>query len=85
MNREERAKLAKELLLGKCCATCARYAISSMRHRTHDPTKLNCEDKWTGEKKWQDESRTWTTVDEVYETRWDCSIEPEGVRQSVRR
>jgi len=26
--------------------------------------------------KWQDTSRTWTTVDEVYETRWDCSTGP---------
>jgi len=25
---------------------------------------------------WQDEERTWTTVEQVYETRWDCLPEP---------
>lgn len=24
------------------------------------------------EAKWQDENRTWLTIDEVYATRWDC-------------
>lgn len=23
-------------------------------------------------REWQDENRTWLTIDEVYETRWDC-------------
>lgn len=29
---------------------------------------------------WQDENRTWTSVEHVYETRWDCLTVPEGVR-----
>lgn len=29
---------------------------------------------------WQDEERTWTTVEQVYETRWDCMSEPGGAR-----
>ena len=29
---------------------------------------------------WQDEDRIWTTVEQVYETRWDCPFMPEGVR-----
>ena len=29
---------------------------------------------------WQDESRTWVTVEQVYECRYDCKIMPEGVR-----
>ena len=32
---------------------------------------------------WQDIDRTWLKVDRVYETRWDCRIEPEGVRQTA--
>ncbi len=32
-------------------------------------------------KEFQDFDRTWLTVDQVYETRWDCMVEPEGVRQ----
>ena len=31
----------------------------------------------------QDIERTWLTVDQVYETRWDCMVVPEGVRQAA--
>ena len=32
---------------------------------------------------WQDIDRIWLEVDRVYETRWDCPIAPEGVRQTA--
>lgn len=30
---------------------------------------------------WQDIERTWLTVDQVYETRWDCMAVPGGARK----
>lgn len=32
---------------------------------------------------WDKNDRIWLEVDRVYETRWDCSIEPERVRQAA--
>jgi hypothetical protein len=32
---------------------------------------------------WQDIERIWLTVDQVYETRWDCHTTPEGVRRAA--
>jgi hypothetical protein len=34
-------------------------------------------------KEFQDTDRIWLEVDRVYETRWDCPIEPEGVRRAA--
>lgn len=35
------------------------------------------------EEDWQDVDRCWIEVERVYETRWDCSIKPERVRQAA--
>jgi len=32
---------------------------------------------------WQDECRTWFSVDEVYETRWDCCMKGEDRQQTM--
>ena len=39
--------------------------------------------KWVLKNGFQDLERTWMTVDLVYETRWDCPVAPERVRQAA--
>ena len=46
--------------------------------------RWNTKVAWKGKTWWQDIGRTWLTVDQVYETRWDCMAAPEGVRQAAQ-
>lgn len=44
----------------------ANYSRRHERHRDKPPIPIEIT------KEWQDESRTWLTIDEVYATRYDC-------------
>lgn len=61
---------------------CLRFVVTKKRFARRDlgyyicakPVDIDAEN-------WQDMDRCWVEVERVYETRWDCKCEPEGVWQ----
>lgn len=63
--------------------TCYRCGLRGM-FWDYKKTILAAVKAWNDNmQEFQDIDRIWLEVDRVYETRWDCIIEPEGVRQAA--
>lgn len=60
--------------------TCNRCGLRGSQENYRKSVNLAVSIWNKGTKNFQDISRTWLTVDLVYETRWDCMAGPEGVR-----
>ena len=63
--------------------TCKRCGLRGSQEQYRKTINLAVAVWNKGTKNFQDIDRTWLTVDLVYETRWDCMVTPEGVRQAA--